>query len=182
LSVRNYLRLRYFTHFSKPAGDRRIYRTIYQQNSRTILELGIGNVQRAQRMIEVAALQRSIQDIHYIGVDLFEARTTADGSGVPLKTAHRLLQATGARVRLWPGDPLRALSQAANTLRGVDLFVISARLDTESLAQAWFYVPRMLHPRSLVLLADQTDPEQFRFVSMTQIETLAVAALRCRVA
>lgn len=182
MSVSDYLRLRYFTHLSKPAGDRLVYRTIHQQKTRTILELGVGTAERAVRMIQVAALQTSLQEIQYNGVDLFEARANADGPGVTLKAAYRLLQATGARIRLLPGDPLFALSQAANTLRGIDLLVISPGRDSESLSRAWFYVPRMLHPRSLVLLADRNQAETFRVVSMAEIETLAVGALRRRVA
>lgn len=182
MSVSDYLRLRYLTHLSKPAGDRFIYRAIHQRKIRTILELGIGNTERAARMIEVAALQTPISEIQYNGVDLFEARPPRAEPGVTLKEAHRRLQATGARIRLLPGDPLSTLSQAANMLRGIDLVVISPGQEGESLARAWFYVPRMLHPLSLVLLTDLNDSEQFRPVSMVEIETLAVSALRRRVA
>ncbi len=182
MSVTDYLRLRYLTHLSKPASDRLLYRTIYQHRYRTILEVGVGNAERAMRMIEVAALQSPIAEVQYNGIDLFEARTVADGPGLTLKMVHRRLRATGARIRLLPGDPLSALSGAANTVRRIDLLIVSAGLNRESLGQAWFYVPRMLHPSSLVLLAGAGEAGQFRRLSMPEIETLATAALRRRVA
>lgn len=181
MSVSDYLRLRYLTHLSKPSGDRLVYRVIDQRQIRTILEVGIGTAQRAQRMIEVAALHRPLADIQYTGVDRFEARPVSE-PGLSLKAAHCLLQATGARVRLLPGDSLSVLTQAASTLRGIDLVVISANPEDEALARAWFYLPRVLHPQSLVLLAEGGEEGQFRSVSMAEIETHAVAALRRRAA
>ena len=115
------------------------------------MELGIGTARRAIRMIELAALGSSAaSEVHYTGIDLFEARTAADGPGLSLKTAHRLMQATGARIQLVPGDPLSALARAANGLGPTDLVVISYCQDPEPLAHAWFYLPRLLHPGSVV--------------------------------
>ena len=101
------LRVFYLSYFSNPAGDRLIYRTIRRQKVRTILELGIGFGQRAVRMIEIAGCYHPIREVRFTGVDLFEARSSADGPGVTLKMAHRLLNATGARIhhpemRPWP--------------------------------------------------------------------------------
>ncbi len=101
-------------------------------------------------MIEVAAALSPIEQIHFSGLDLFESRLSVDGPGVTLKMAHRLLSGTGARIQLVPGDPFSGLAQSANILGQVDLVVISPRLDPRSLAKAWFYLPRLLHQRSLV--------------------------------
>lgn len=182
MSVSDYLRLRYLTHLSKPIGDRLIYRVIHQRQLRTILEVGLGTGQRATRMIEVAALQRPLSEIQYTGVDLFEGRPATASAGLSLKEAHCLLKATGARVRLLPGDSLSVLTQAASSLRGIDLVVISADQQDEALARAWFYLPRVLHPQSLVLLAEGGEEGTFRSMSMAEIETRAVAALRRRAA
>lgn len=38
--------------------------------------------------------------------------------------------------------------------------VIAADQDTQSLTNAWFYVPRMLHESSLVLLEDTSGSQQ----------------------
>ena len=150
MSALEQIKLLYLAHFSSPPGDRCIFQTIRKNRVRKIVECGIGTTQRAQRMIEVAQLVSPGQDIHFTGIDLFEARRSTDGPGVSLKLAHRQLCATGARIKLIPGDPLSAFSRVANTLCDIDLLVFSSNLDHESLAAAWFFVPRILHSNSTV--------------------------------
>ena len=98
--------------------------------------------------------------------------------------AHRLLHATGARVQLIPGDPLAALSRTANALGQVDLMVVSSRLDPRQLARAWFYVPRLLDERSVVLLEKRLPGghTSVRLVTGDEIETLSAAAAGRRAA
>jgi hypothetical protein len=43
------------------------------------------------------------------------------------------------------------LARVANSLGQVDLVVVSSRLDPARMANAWFYLPRLLHSRSQVL-------------------------------
>ena len=152
LSVTRRLRYLYLAYLSTPSQYRRLYRDIHRRRVLKILELGFESGQRAVRMIEAATLHAPAGQIRYTGVDPFEARSAADGPGVTLKLAHRLLKATGARTRLLPGDPFSALSRAANDLSGTDLVVVSSRVDAPSLARAWFYVPRMLHDGSRVFV------------------------------
>lgn len=144
------LRAFYLSYLSTPVSDRPIYRAICRHRVRKILELGIGNGQRAARMIELAGLFRPLPQIEFSGLDLFESRSAADGPGMSLKTAHRLLARTGARILLIPGDPYTGLAACASRLGPMDLVVISARLDPQSLARAWFYLPQLLHDRTQV--------------------------------
>ena len=105
------------------------------------------------RMIELAQGLPGDGVVRYAGVDLFEGRP--DGQRLlTLKSTYRTLRATGAQVQLLPGHPLAVLTQFANTLGPVDLLVISAGVDPGSLARMWFYVPRMLHPKSVVYLEE----------------------------
>lgn len=127
-------------------------------------------------MIEAAALHSPVGDVHYTGIDLFEDRTATDGPGMPLKAAHRLLKATGARIQLVPGDPHTALSRAANALGGTELVVISAGHDPKSLAQAWFYLPRMLREGSQVLVEQAQGPEGRPVVRAVREERVAELA------
>lgn len=110
-------------------------------------------------MIEAAAFHHPVRDVHYTGIDLFEARRPEAGPGTSLKRAHRLLNATGARIQLVPGDLFTGLSRAANGLVGTDLVIISAGYDPECLAQAWYYLPRMLREGSRVLVEQPQGPE-----------------------
>ena len=124
-------------------------------------------------MLELALLATPPQEIHYTGIDLFESRSKADGPGLTLKDTHRMLKATGVRVRLVPGDPWTSLSRAANQLAGTDLLVIGADQDQESLAKAWFYVPRMLHRGSRVFVARSDADGEFREMALKDVTHLA---------
>jgi hypothetical protein len=168
----------YLSRLSKPVSDRPIYRAIRKRRVRNILELGFGTGWRALRMIQVAGLSVPPGEVRYTGIDLFESRTVADGPGMSLRMAHRLLRPTRAQVRLLPGDPMVALSRAANTLRGTDLVVVSAGNDPAWLAAAWFYFPRMLHDGSVVFFQG-TPPEggdALRQLSLAEIDRLATSA------
>ena len=152
------LRSVYLLHLSKPATDRLIYRTIYGENLRRILEIGIREGQRALRMIEVGRMCAITEPIHYTGVDEFESRRSEVPAGLTLKAAHRAFHATGASVRLLPGDPLTALSRAANTLGKVDLVVVSAHVEQEAMARAWLFVSRLLCAESFVFVEELESP------------------------
>ncbi len=178
------LRTFYLSYLSNPAKDRLIYREISRRRVRKILELGIGVGQRAMRVIEAAARFSPRREIRFTAVDLFEARTAADGPGVTLKMAHRLLSGTGARIQLVPGDPHAGLSQIANALGQVDLVLISPRLNSSHLARTWFYVPRLMHAQTRVFLEEiaRGGTASLRPVERDEIESLAAAALRQRAA
>lgn len=129
-------------------------------------------------MIQVAVAYAARPRVRFIGIDEFESRP-ASAAPLSLKSAYQLLSPLGARVQLLPGDPLAALSRSANTLLGTDLMVVAADQDLASLAHAWFYVPRMLHDRSLVLVetAGRDGGESsYRLVNAVAIRQLALQA------
>ncbi len=169
----SFLKFAYLTLLSKPAHERALYKAIRRTRPLAIVEVGVGLAVRASRMIAVAGRYRPGEKIRYTGIDLFEARTQL-GAGMPLKHAHTLLKATGAGIRLIPGDPLSALARSANGLQSTDLLVIAADQDTQSLTNAWFYVPRMLHDNSLVLIEDVSGPQpRYRLLTSEQVDKLA---------
>jgi hypothetical protein len=184
------LKYLFLAFLSKPTHERRLYRLIRRRRPTRIVELGLGNGRRAVRMIGVAqgslAAGRSTPgQISYAAIDLFEARPADQPASLPLKEAYRLLKPTGARVRLTPGDPLSALSRTANELTGTDLLLIASDVDAASLAKAWFYVPRMLHAGSLVLIEDRdatTGALSLRQLTIAEIDTLAAVRERRRAA
>ena len=180
----SWFRIAYLSFLSQPDGDRLVYRQIRRQRAQRILELGIGDGRRARRMIEVARCHAPPGDVCYTGLDLFEARISADGPGMTLKLAHRHLGATGARIRLVPGNPFSALAQTANVLGQVDIIVVSSLLEPQSLAKAWFYVPRLLHERSQVFLQERKPGNvcTTRPVDRSEIATFAASAVGLRAA
>ena len=70
------------------------------------------------------------------------------------------------------------LARTANGLGTIDLLVIGADQDADSLARAWFYVPRLLDDNSHVLLEEVNQTErQFRIVPPLEIADRGRAAL-----
>jgi hypothetical protein len=140
----------YLLHLSRPSSNRLVYREIRRQKGRKVVEIGLNTGERAIHVIEVLREFHEAKDIHYTGIDLFEARTEADGPGMPLRDAYRLLRATQARIQLVPGTAGEALSQAANGLAQTDVLILSGRIPPDQLSQVWFFVPRMIHARTLI--------------------------------
>jgi hypothetical protein len=178
------LKYLYLAYFSKPACDRVLYRAMARQKVQRILEIGLGDACRAQRLISVAHRCAGGEAVRYTAIDLFEARP-AGMPGLPLKDAHKLLKATGAQVQLIPGDPASALARSANALQNLDLILISAGHDEAQLVGAWFYFPRMLHTGSAVYIesrhGDAALPTLTR-LSASEIESRANAGRRRRAA
>ena len=174
------LRLFYLLHLSKPASDRLVYREIRRLKPRKVVELGIGTGERTVHVIEVLKEFHEVRDIHYTGIDLFEARTAADGPGISLRAAHCLLKATGARIQLVPGTVREALSRIANGVSQVDVLVISGHIPAEQLTQAWFFLPRMIHARTQVF-QETLSPgggTAMRLLAAQEVEQLAAQGQR----
>lgn len=150
MRIASYLRYIYLAYFSKPVCERTLYRAIRRTRARKILEIGVGDAARTVRMIRLAQRLSNGESVRYAAIDLFEARRDAAGAKLSLKEAHRLLKPTPAQIQLIPGDPAEALARAANSLPNVDLLLISSAQSDASLAEAWFYFPRMLHDASAV--------------------------------
>ncbi len=174
------LRLFYLLHLSKPASDRLVYREIRRLKAKKVVELGLGAGQRAVQIIDVLKEFHEVRDIHYTGVDLFEARTAADGPGISLREAHRLLKATGARIQLVPGTVGEALSRIANGVSQVDVLVISGHIPAEQLSPAWFFLRRMIHAQTQVFQETLAagGSTAMRLLESQEVEQLMVKAER----
>jgi hypothetical protein len=140
----------HLAYVSQPKGERQLYRLVKARRVSRIVEVGISNVARAARLIEVAQRYVRGQKVYYSGLDWFDARSR-ELAPLALKQAHRALQATGASVRLVPGPPGNSLAAVANAHQNTDLIIMSPAVSDDDLARAWFYVPRMLHNHSVVL-------------------------------
>ena len=176
MAAAGFLKSVYLRYLSKPAHQRQLFSLIKRNSIHRIVELGIGDGQRAVRMIEMAQRYHD-SEINYAGIDLFEARSEPQ-PGLPLKQAYKQLRATGAKVQLIPGDPYSSLARAANSLGDTQLLIIAAGEQDESLERAWFYVPRMLAPEAIVLVesvGDENAKAKYQRLSRVEIERLAGA-------
>lgn len=167
LSALGYLNL---SMLSKPASDRALYKAIKKNKFRSIIEIGMGDGQRALNMIRTAKRFSLTPSIRYTGVDLFDARE--NGSPLPLIEMHRKLKTEDLKTQLVPGELASSIARIANSHVRTDMIVISAGFDEAELDSSWFFLPRMLHSTSNVFI--QRDSEgQFQKMNRLQIEKLA---------
>jgi hypothetical protein len=170
----NWLKYAYFAHFSKPRAERQLYRLIKRHKVCRIVEIGMGDVNRAAKLIRVAQRYANDGKVFYTGVDWFDARTD-DMPELTLKQAHRYLQTTGAQVRLVPGDPGRSVASVANAHQHTGLLIISPAVTDSMLAPAWFYVPRMLDQASVVLRERTSEAGELSFDVLTTARIVELA-------
>jgi hypothetical protein len=165
----SWFRYTYLAHFAQPKTDRQLYRRIKAQRVTRIVEIGISNVVRATRMIEVAQRFAGNEKVNFTGLDWFDARST-QLPPLSLKQAHRALQATGGQIRLVPGPPGASLAAVANAHQRTGLLIFSQAVSDDDLSRAWFYVPRMLCDNSLVLREQAGSDGQLTFVRLSASE------------
>lgn len=167
----------YLRYFAKPAHDRVLLRLVHRQRISRIAQLGIGDLTRTLRLLAAAQADNGGLSLDLVGIDKFEMRSEVDGPGLSLKEAHRVLASHGIKARLLPGEPLTVLAASANSLGGNDLLLISADQDRESLARAWFYVPRMLSATGVVFIEEPHDGAgEFCWRQVSQEELTRLAA------
>jgi hypothetical protein len=165
----NWFRYAYRAYFSQPRNVRQLYQLIKRHKAARIVEIGISDARRTVSLIEVAQRYAEGQKVFHTALDGFDSRP-ADLSPLSVKEAHRALNATGAAVRLVPGSPASSIAAIANASRNTDLILISCLVTDDDLKGAWFYVPRMLHHKSVILREHQSvDGPSFEWLTHSQI-------------
>jgi hypothetical protein len=157
VAAASWFRYMYLAHASRPKSVRQLYRLAKREKVCRIVEVGVSDIERSARMIEVAQRYAGEQKVSFTGIDWFEVRAQ-ELPALALKEAYRVLRATEGNVRLVPGMPGRSLSAQANAHQNTDLILISSIVPDSELQAAWFYVPRMLHAKSVVL-REKSGPE-----------------------
>lgn len=150
MAAANWFRYAYLAHFASPKGNRQMFRTIKRDQVCRIVEIGIGDMARAEALIQVAQRFAGDKKVWYTGFDMFEARSTSQ-SPISLKDAYCRLRATEANIRLVPGVPRMSLPSAANAHQNTDLVIVGSAFSEIDIQGSWHFVPRMLHERSVVL-------------------------------
>lgn len=174
----NFFQSFYFFHFSKPVCDRVIFRTIQTERPRKILEIGIQRGTRTLNLLQmVLRYCGEASEVHYTAIDPFEGRNVADGPGLSLRKAHRLIGQLGVKSRLSPMPPELAVKQLFldKVIEKVDLAVIT----TPSLE--WFagcktHLLELIHPSAAIFIGFATgvptEPfvfEKFHFTGFEQV-------------
>lgn len=175
MAAANWFRYAYLAHFSRPKACRQLFRSIKRENVSRIVEIGITDLARSIAMIQVAQRFAGAKKVFYTGLDMFEARS-AGRQPFTLKDTYCTLRATDATVRLVPGVPRMSLASAANAHQNTDLVIIGPDVSENDLFGAWLYVPRMLHPRSIILSEKHTADGQVTFTPITRSQIAEWAA------
>ncbi len=177
MAAAGWLTFKFWSFGSGSSADKALFRRVGTLKPRRIVEVGIGSLDRACRLIAAAQRFADGDTIRYTGIDWFEERS-APLEPMPLIHAYRELHATGATVRLMPGNPGGVLPQAANALQRTDLIIISAAVSDISLQRSWFYLPRMCQTGTLVLREsiDEKGKRQFSEIPATEISSRALQA------
>jgi len=172
----------WLTRFSRPAGERILYRHVVTRRPRRILELGLGRLWRTERLLRHAVAQVEDAAVAYVGVDRFESRQADDSPGVSLKEAHRRLHGI-AKVQLVPGNVDTNLSRLCNHLGSFDLVLVAADHPPRQLERAWLFVQRLTGPDT-VLFVESSPANGGRStwapLSRGQLADLATRALQRR--
>ena len=167
MAAANWLRYARLAFFSRPQGNRQLYRLVKRDQICRIVEIGISDLSRAISMIQVAQRYAGEKKVCYTALDSFDARPS-DMEPLPLMETYRILRATEANVRLLPGAPAATLAAAANAHQNTDLILIGPGVSETDLNGAWFYVPRMLNETSTVLSEDRTVAGESSFTALTR--------------
>lgn len=160
-----------WSQFSKPTNDRIAFRAIKKNKFRSLVEVGLGDGIRCERMIRVAQKYSGSSTVRYTGVDLFEERASSEKQ-LKLIEMHRQLNGLGAKAQLVPGDFGSSMQRIANSHLRTDLVVIQYDqegeiFDNAEFANAWKFLPRMLHASSVVMLFFPNDEyEVFNFLDV----------------
>lgn len=171
---------------SQPAGERPLLAAIRgiparKDGSIRILELGLGSLRRAERVLRLAASRKDRPSVHYVGLDRFEARLPADPPGVTLKHAHQALGKL-ARVQLVPGNVDTSLSRVCNHLGTFDLVIVSADADARHLDRSWFFIQRLVTPTTVVFVEPSDPAAVWQKIGKARVDELAARTVGRRVA
>ncbi len=149
-------------HFSKPASDRPLLVHLLDHPVRSILEIGIGNGERTQRVIDLAHLPSDVAQLRYCGVDPFESAPEGRAH-LKLKQAHRLLSERGVKAHLVPGELHASLMRVTHTVQPSELVIIDHGYGVHSeLGQALNqWLPRLATEDAVIFArAQSTDTLQ----------------------
>lgn len=165
MSILNPLRLLKYKFFppKEHARYQQLYDTIDQVKPRVILEVGTWAGGRAVRMLAEAAKHRPVEEIHYIGFDLFESLTgdqyKEEISKQPPTQAEveALLKKTGASYELVVGNTLETMPRFVEALpkdKWPEFVYIDGGHHVETVRSDWENTTAILPPGGVVIFDD----------------------------
>lgn len=167
--------------FAKPTPDRQLLKLIKATPVRRVVEVGVDSLAVTEALLAAVVKQSAGEAIRYTALDPFDQRPPGR-EALPLMEAYRRLVPLGAKVRFAPGDPTAGIAAEANSLENTDLLLLSAEATDAALGSAWYFVPRMCHPGTLVVrrlpAGGAENGEAWETVPLTRVAQLAAPPLR----
>lgn len=157
MSRLSWLQKIYWTRFSKPATERALIKFLIEQPVSSILEIGVGDGTRMQRIAKLVQSESSNDPVRYIGVDEFEA--SPEGRvHLKLKQAHQLSAQLGFKASLMPGAAAQSVMRVAHKFGASDLIIIDGGIDplNPTLGPIGTWLNRLAHNRSTVIACQKT--------------------------
>lgn len=181
-----FLKRLWMVYRSKPAGERSLLAAVggipaRPDGSIRVMELGLGTLRRAERVLRLASSRKDRPSVHYVGLDRFEGRLPSDPPGVTLKQAHQALGKL-ARVQLVPGNVDTSLSRLCNHLGTFDLVIVSGDADPRHLERSWFFIQRLVTPTTAVYVEPSAADAAWLRIDKARVDELATIAVGRRVA
>ncbi|QDS90820.1 hypothetical protein EC9_50370 [Rosistilla ulvae] len=136
------------TRLSKPAEDRVLFRATANRKIQSVLEAGLGDGSRCDRLLQWLEHHDSIPT-RYAAIDQFEA-----GGGISLKQFHAKLTGLGIKPMPVPGNLATGLPRVAHTIGAVDLLILDQDRDGLSDPSIQNFLPRVVHSDTIVIATD----------------------------
>jgi hypothetical protein len=142
----------YWTRFSKPVEERALFKHLIEHPVASILEIGVGNGARMQRIAKLVQLTAGTEQLRYIGIDEFESAQD-NSPHLSLKQAHQLATQLGFKASLIPGDHKSAIPRVAHKMGAADLVIVNGGLNPQEPSVGFIgtWLNRLAHSESTVI-------------------------------
>jgi hypothetical protein len=128
MSRLNWFQRFYWQRLAKPVAERELFRHLLSRPFSSVLEIGVGDGSRMQRLAQLIQVSQGTEQLRYVGVDAFES--ASDGRPhLTLKQAHKLATQLGFRATFIPGDVASAVPRVASKIGASELVIIDGGLD-----------------------------------------------------
>ena len=155
-----YCRYLYRLRRTNPGRYANLFKIIFEHRCRRILEIGTYDGAHAIRMIQTAGIHYPVNQIEYVGFDLFELLTDEKCEEEFAKRPPHLfevesrLKKTGANVTLYQGNTRTALPKAKNGLGIFDFIFIDGGHSVATISSDWNSVRELIGDKTIVIFDD----------------------------
>jgi len=165
LSIYSRLNYRLMVWRTRPKRYANLFKVIYQNKCRRIMEIGTFDGIHAAQMITVAKIFHPAEQIEYFGFDLFELLTEEElkhefSKRPPaFREVKERLEKTGANIHLYKGNTKITLPRVKSSLGLMDFIFIDGGHSIETITSDWEAIKSLMTEKTIVIFDDYyTNP------------------------